>query len=394
MNLHTDVSGAVAAARNIAPLLAETSKDSENARQVDRRAVAALREAGLSRIMKPLDHGGAQLSLRAQIQSCVETARADSASSWLMMVCGAHDFVLGGFPEDCLQEVFKDNPDVLIAGTLAPQGKVTRAPGGWMLEGRWQFCSGVDHSPWLMFGALQADADTDPEPWGAVHLMVPKDQIEVIDTWHVLGMRGTGSKDVVARQVFVPEHRSVATPLLFTGRSPHARAAVYRLPVLPSLASMGAGSVYGIAERAYAAFIEKTRKRGDVLIGGSKAQHTGVQRRVAEARLELDAAGRLLDAICDRWDDLMAKDEGPLSPELRVRIRLDAAYVVELCRRAVDRIFAGSGAHGVYDDNELQRAHRDLHTASHHAIFDFDASAEFVGRTLLGVDLGPEHAIS
>ena len=67
------------------------------------------------------------MSLRAQIQSCIETARADSASSWLMMVCGAHDFVLGGFPEDCLQEVFKDNPDVLIAGTLAPQGKVTRA---------------------------------------------------------------------------------------------------------------------------------------------------------------------------------------------------------------------------------------------------------------------------
>ncbi|MGE3847454.1 MAG: hypothetical protein AB7I01_11250, partial [Gammaproteobacteria bacterium] len=84
----------------------------------------------------------------------------------------------------------------------------------------------------------------------------------------------------------------------------------------------------------------------------------------------------------------------PVAPALRVRIRLDAAYVVELCRRAVDRMFAVSGAHAVYDDSGLQRAHRDIHTASHHAIFDFDMSTEFVGRTILGVDLGPEHAIS
>jgi alkylation response protein AidB-like acyl-CoA dehydrogenase len=311
-----------------------------------------------------------------------------------MMVCGAHDFVLGSFSETCLEEVFADGPDTLIAGTLAPQGKVTRAEGGWILEGRWQFCSGVDHSPWLMFGAIQADAAEDPAPWGAVHLMVPKSAIEVIDTWHVLGMRGTGSKDVAAHRVFVPLHRSVPTPALFTGTSPHARSALYRLPVLPSLASMGAGSVYGMAERAYADYVERTRVRTDVLIGGGKARHTGLQRRVAEARLELDSARRLLDAICDRWDALHALDKPPVSPEMRVCIRLDAAYVVELCRRAIDRVFAVSGAHAVYDDSELQRAHRDIHTASHHAIFDFDMSTEFVGRTILGVDLGPEHAIS
>ncbi|MGE0858032.1 MAG: acyl-CoA dehydrogenase family protein [Gammaproteobacteria bacterium] len=384
----------VAAARHIAGLLAATTADSEAARRVAPAAVELLREAGLSRLLKPRARGGAELPLRAQIQSCIETARGDAAASWLMMVCGAHDFVLGGFSDACLDEVFASGPDTLIAGTLAPQGKVTRAPGGWRLEGRWQFCSGVDHSPWLMFGALQADAAEDAEPWGAVHLMVPKAEVEVIDTWHVLGMRGTGSKDVAAHGVFVPLHRSVATPALFTGTSPHARGALYHLPVLPSLACMGAGSVYGMAERAYDDYVARTRVRGDVLIGGGKAHHTGLQRRVAEARLELDSARRLLDAICDRWDELQALDNPPVAPALRVRIRLDAAYVVELCRRAVDRMFAVSGAHAVYDDSGLQRAHRDIHTASHHAIFDFDMSTEFVGRTILGVDLGPEHAIS
>ncbi|MBX9605012.1 MAG: hypothetical protein K2Y51_02235 [Gammaproteobacteria bacterium] len=384
----------VTAARDIAAGLSATTAESETARRVAPAAVALLREAGLARLMKPTARGGEELPLRAQVMSCVETARGDAAASWLMMVCGAHDFVLGSFPDACLDEVFATGPDTLIAGTLAPQGKVTRADGGWWLEGRWQFCSGVDHSPWLMFGALQGDAADDADPWGAVHLMVPKEQVEVIDTWHVLGMRGTGSKDIAVHRVFVPLHRSVPTPALFTGRSPHARSALYRLPVLPSLASMGAGSVYGMAERAYEDYVARTRVRSDVLIGGGKAHHTGLQRRVAEARLELDAARRLLDDMCDRWDELQARDEPPVSPEMRVRIRLDAAYVVELCRRAVDRVFAVSGAHAVYDESGLQRAHRDIHTASHHAIFDFDMSTEFVGRTILGVDLGPEHAIS
>lgn len=389
-----DALAPVTAARHIATRLATTTEDSETARRVAPAAVELLREAGLARLLTPRARGGAELPLRAQIQSCIETARGDAAASWLMMVCGAHDFVLGSFSDACLDEVFAGGPDTLIAGTLAPQGKVTRAPGGWRLEGRWQFCSGVDHSPWLMFGALQADTEDDPAPWGAAHLMVPKAQVEVIDTWHVLGMRGTGSKDAAVHGVFVPLHRCVPTPALFTGTSPHARSALYRLPVLPSLACMGAGSVYGMAERAYDDYVARTRVRGDVLIGGGKAQHTGLQRRVAEARLELDSARRLLDAICERWDELQTLDKPPVSPELRVRIRLDAAYVVELCRRAVDRIFAVSGAHAVYDDSGLQRAHRDIHTASHHAIFDFDMSTEFVGRTILGVDLGPEHAIS
>lgn len=389
-----EVAMAVNSARAIAPRLATSALRSEAARQVDADAVLALREAGLSRIMKPHRHGGAELPLRAQIEACIETARGCSAASWLMMVCGAHDFVLGSFPDTCLEDVWAGGPDTLIAGTLAPQGQARRAAGGWILNGRWQFCSGVDHSEWLMFGALQTDADSDPAPFGAVHMMVPKHEITVIDTWHVLGMRGTGSKDVAADNVFVPDHRALATPLLFTGRSPHASSALYRLPVMASLASMGAGSVYGMAERAYTDYVERTRLRQDVLIGGGKARHSGLQRRVAEARLELDSARRLLEFICERFDALQAADDGPLSPELRVTMRLDAAYVVEQCRRAIDRVFAVSGAHAVYDDSELQRVHRDVHTASHHAIFDFDLSTEFVGRTILGVDLGPEHAIS
>lgn len=384
----------VAAARSIVPEIAKTSIASEHARRLDPAAVLAMREAGLNRLLVPKRHGGLELPIRAQLLTCRETAHGCSATSWVQMVCGAHDFVLGGFPEECLREVYADGPDVLVPGTLSPQGTVRRVPGGWSLEGRWQFCSGVDLSPWIMIGSRQADAESDPDPWGAVHVIVPAQDVEIDDTWHVLGMRGTGSKDVVANGAFVPLHRSMATVPLFIGLSPHTPSAVYRLPVLPVLASMVAASVLGMAERGYEAFIERTRVRQDVYVGGAKSASSGIQRRVAEARAELDAAARLLEAICDRLDARMHEDRPPISHAERVRMRWDAAYLVELCRRAIERLFAAAGAHSVYDASELQRVHRDLNTAGHHAIADFDGSAELAGRSILGVDLGAEPAIS
>ena len=290
---HSEIDGYVAAARSIVPELAKTSAASELARQLDSAALRTMRNAGLNRLLVPKRYGGLELPIRAQLYTCRETARGCSATSWVQMVCGAHDFVLGGFSDECLREVFAEGPDVLVPGTLSAQGTVHRTPGGWLLEGRWQFCSGVDLSPWIMIGSRQIDAERDPEPWGAVHLILRKEDIEVDDTWHVLGMRGTGSKDIVAKGAFVPLRRSMPTVPLFTGVSPHASSPVYRLPVLPALASMVAATILGVAERGYEVFLERTRVRKDVYVGDAKAASAGIQRRIAEARSELDAASHL-----------------------------------------------------------------------------------------------------
>jgi alkylation response protein AidB-like acyl-CoA dehydrogenase len=379
---------AVAAAQSIGRRLEATAPHSERLRRLDDDAVAAMREAGLSRVLTPRRYGGYELPLRAQILSCAATARGCTAASWVQMVCGAHTFVVGGFPDACQKEVFGADPDVLIAGTLASQGTVERVDGGWLLDGRWQFCSGVDHSPWLLIGARQVKETEDPNRVTNAHVMVPTSDIEIDDTWYTLGMRGTGSKDIVAHRVFVPAHRAMPTGPLFLGCSPHAAGPVYRLPVLAALASMLAGTVLGMAEYGFERFVERTKARRDVYGGGSKAASAGIQRRVAEASAELGAARLLLDRICDRFDAAMAEDRPPLDVAVRARLRWDAAYVVELSRRAFDRLFAAAGAHAVYDPSELQRVHRDLHTASHHAIVDFDSVAELCGRLTLGLDPG------
>jgi alkylation response protein AidB-like acyl-CoA dehydrogenase len=379
---------AVERARKIVPRVAASSARSDALRRLDDDAVAALREQRLPSLFTPRRFGGAELSPRAHLLAVAELAHGCSAASWVLMVCGAHTFVVGRYPEQCQQEVFGSDPDVLIAGTLSPQGVVRATDGGWILKGRWQFGSGCDHSPWLLIGARVHEPKAGA--WKHVHVVVPARDIVIDDTWHTLGMRGTGSKDLVANDVFVPAHRAVPTTPTFTGDCPAASSAVYRLPVLGALSSMVAASVLGIAERGFELFARRARERRDPL-GGSKAANPVVQARFSESRAELQAARLLLVNICDRFDEVMQADAGPLPVEKRLEFRADAGYVVELCQRALARLFAAAGAHAIYDEpSELQRIHRDLGTATHHAIVDYDSISQLAGAVALGVDVGED----
>jgi 3-hydroxy-9,10-secoandrosta-1,3,5(10)-triene-9,17-dione monooxygenase len=379
---------AVERARKIVPRVAASSARSDALRRLDDDAVAALREQRLPSLFTPKRFGGFELSPRAHLLAVAELAHGCSAASWVLMVCGAHTYVAGRFPEACQQEVFGPDPDVLIAGTLSPQGVVRPADGGWILKGRWQFASGCDHAPWLLIGARVAEPK--PGEWKHPHVLVPARDIAIDDTWQTLGMRGTGSKDLVARDVFVPAHRAVPTHPTFVGDCPRASSAVYRLPVLGALSAMVAASVLGIAERGFELFATNARGRRDAR-DGTKAQSPVVQARFSESQAELKTARLLLLNVCDRFDAVMKADAGPLPVETRLGFRADAAYSVELCQRASQRLFAAGGAHAIYDEpGELQRIHRDLNTATHHAIVDYDSISQLAGAVALGVDVGED----
>ncbi|MFH1343716.1 MAG: acyl-CoA dehydrogenase family protein [Pseudomonadota bacterium] len=372
-------------ARAILPRLAATSDSSDRLRRLDDDAAAALRESGLARVLTPKKFGGFELSPSAHIWTCAELAQGCSAASWVLMVCVAHDYIIGRFSEECQREVYEGDADNLLAGALAPQGTIERVAGGWRLNGRWQFGSGCDHSPWFILGTKVID----PESNGYLnyHVMVPRADIEIDDTWHTLGMRGTGSKDLVVRDALVPDHRAMPTYPTFLGESPHAKTPVYRLPVYAGLSSMLSGSVLGMAERGIKHFIERTSAR-KTAHGMSKADNANMQQRVAESDAEIAAARRLLENICDRFDQAMETDQGPMSAGERVQFRWDAAYVVELSRRAIERLFAASGAHGIYEGNPVYRAYRDINTACHHAVIDFDTVSGLRGQMALLGDIG------
>ena len=215
--------------------------------------------------------------------------------------------------------------------------------------------------------------------------MIPRDKIEIDDTWHVLGLKGTGSKDLVAHDLFVPAHRSIETPALFGGTSPHAlnhRSNLYRVSAEAMLSLSVATAVLGSGKYALAQFILRTKERKVILTGARKADHAPTQVRLAEAAAEIHCAELLIQDALDELDRVMKLDVGQ-TLESRLQVKWQAAYAAELCRRAVTRMFTGSGAHAVYQSGALQTAFRNINVGAQHASIDFDTTAEQYGRLRL-----------
>lgn len=373
------------AVRSILPRIAATTHESDKMRRLSHDAANALRESGLTRMITPKQFGGYELSPSVHIRACADIASVCSAASWVLMVCVAHDFIVGRFPEECQKEVYEGDPDNLVAGSLAPAGVLDPVEGGWRLTGRWKFGSGCDHSPWFILGARLMNPK--PDEYVIYHVMVPRSDVVLDDTWYTLGMRGTGSKDLVVTNAFVPSHRVVPTYPTFLGLSPYAKAPTYRLSVYSGLPAMLSGSILGMAEAGLKAFVDATAVRLTPH-GVAKAKSPIMQKRLAESAAEIATARRLLEDMCDRFDALMAIDQPPMSAQDRIQMRWDAAYTAELCRRAIERLYAVSGAHGLYEGNPIYRAYRDIMTACHHAAIDFDTVSSLLGQFKLTGDLG------
>jgi alkylation response protein AidB-like acyl-CoA dehydrogenase len=385
MTESTDIEGFIAAAVNLTTELRTRAGESEQCRRLADESIAAMTKAGLFRILTPTAHGGSEAGLSAQVETLLVVSAADSAAGWVQLVSNAHAWMVGNFDPTCQEAVFA-GPSEVIPGTLASQGRAEPTDGGWLLNGRWQFASGADHGDWLMLGAGAKRSEANPG--GALHVVVPKDAMVIEDTWHVLGLRGTGSNDLVADDVFVPSEFAMSTATLFNGESPHGEphsTYLYRLPVLVCLSTQLAASVVGMGVAAYEAYLDRTSARREVYTGAAKAEKVGTQMRVAESKVELDQAHDLVRRLAARCDVVASTGER-LTIDERVEMKFHASYAVELTRRSVDRLFAGSGAHGVYNDSELQTRYRDVNSACHHAIVDLDGNLETYGRTLLGLD--------
>ena len=195
------------------------------------------------------------------------------------------------FPETAQDELKADDPDTFIPGTLASQGKAQLVDGGARVSGRWQFASGCDHGRWGLFAAMQSDST--PEDPQHVHVLVPSTDFTIEDTWYSMGLRGTGSKDVIMDDVFVPGYRTVPTGDLFEGVSEAACAHdsfVYQFPVLCSLTYLLTAAALALTRRIYGEYLDMTVSRRDRYDGSSKAKKAPNQVRIAESWAELQSA--------------------------------------------------------------------------------------------------------
>lgn len=372
---HDEIMARVAA---LAPGLAGDALACDTARRVIPSSMAAMVRAGLFRISAPSRVGGYELRVRTFHNAVTEISQSCPSSGWVLMVMDAHHHVMGSFPPEAQDEVFTIGGG-LVAGTLSWQGTATPASGGYRVNGRWQFGSGIDNADWVMLGCA------DPKGAPLVHVVLPVSDITVDDTWHVIGLQGSGSKDLVANNVFVPEHRTVNTLDLFGGRSPHSAmhpTNVYKISAQEMLSLSVTAGVLGSAKHARDAFVEHTRERRNVLTGARKAEHIPTQMRAAESAIEIHAAELLVADMHTEFERLMASGERTDSAH-RARYCWQAAYGVDICRRAVNRLYEASGAHAVYDGGAVQTAFRNINVAAQHASVGFDTGAEAYGKVLL-----------
>ncbi len=365
--------------------VARSADESEANRRLADEAMAALVDSGLLRLLVPARVGGTEGSLAEMVAAVRTLGTVDGAASWVAMVLLAHDWILGSFSEDAQDEVYADGPDTIVPGSLAPAGAATEVDGGWQISGRWPFASGAHHGHFYLLGSREpAAAATDVRRPRLVHLVVPRSDVAIDDTWHPLGLRGTGSCDVVADDTFVPRHRAMDSGELLAGRGPWSdrhRTNLYKTPILPGLAAHVAASTVGIAQGGLADAVDRYGTQRDAYLGSAKADRAGVQMRLAASTSELRSAELLLDDAVSLLVDAAAGDD---SRPLRARAKYQASHAIEIARRSLARVVNAAGGRAVFDATRLQRAFRDVTMASQHAVSDLDEVGIAYGRTLLG----------
>jgi 3-hydroxy-9,10-secoandrosta-1,3,5(10)-triene-9,17-dione monooxygenase len=375
---------AVRRARALGPMLRERAQRIEVDRRVSNESIEAINDAGLARILQPRRFGGYEISHDAAFDVAVEIASACGSTGWCASLLNVHDWWLAGFPEEAQHDVWGDTPDRNLAAMVYPTGKASPTDGGYKLSGRWAFVSGVDYSDWAIVAALVFGPQGPPHPR---HFLVPRKDYSVLDTWHNVGMRGTGSNDLAVDDVFVPAHRTITMDDFREGTTPGLQVnsgPLYRGAMICTFPHALAGPALGVARGAFAAWLEWTRDKQATSTGEAVAEWPHVQMRITQTEMELDAAEMLLRRNLD-----VIRQGGPNDPALRSRSFASYGHAVRTISHAVDTLFEMSGARGMRDENVIQRAWRDVHAIAAHVGLNTDLSGQSRGRFLLGLPRDP-----
>ena len=369
-------------------MLAEQAADCERNRRVSADVMEALREADLFRVLQPTQFGGCELGFDVMLDVGRQLGRGCGSTGWVFGVLSDHQWIVSLFPEQAQIDVWGEDQLTVISGSYAPAGKLEVVDGGYRLSGKWGFASGCDHTGWHLAGVMLPAADTDRPPTPGMAL-VPREDFRIEDDWFNVGLAGTGSKDVVLDDVFVPAYRTVTYASLAVGGANVHVAPIYQLPFAAVVPIGILSTTLGMTRSALDNFIEVTRDRvsvGGAMRGSSKAaESVTVQGSVAAAAAWLDAADCLVR------DDLLVAQAAvaagqSVSIAHRLRCRRDYALAVDLCVQAVNSLFASSGARGTHLGNPVQRAWRDINVAARHVGLSWDINRLPFGRDALGLE--------
>lgn len=333
-------------------------------------SAAALRRSGLMRMLQPAECGG-QEAHPCDFLEAVMAIRGCGAAAWVGGVVGLHPWQLAFVDRQVQQQVWGEDPDVWIASPYAPCGLATRVDGGYLLTGRWPFSSGTDHCQWVHIGGLIGDEQGQMVmPPRTGHFLLPRRDYTIVDdSWDVVGLRGSGSKDLVVDGAFVPDERVLSVPSLLAGTIAAETGRdepLYRLPLYSLFASALAASTVAIAENALDAHLDHARSRHNAM-GVAVKEDPHVLPFIGEAIAEVRACrSQLLFNLEGMFRTL--ERGGEVTTDERALVRADQVRCSWRATQAVNAVFHRSGGAALRMDKPLQRFWRDANASLTHAV--------------------------
>ncbi|MBK5007744.1 flavin-dependent monooxygenase [Pseudomonas sp. S60] len=373
----------------ILPAIAENAFKAEHDRSVPAENIALLKGIGMHRAFLPKQFGGMEISL-PQFAECVAVlAGACASTAWAMSLLCTHSHQMAMFPAQLQQEVWGLDADATASSSIAPFGRTEEVEGGVKFSGEMGWSSGCDHAEWAIMGFRRPNHEGTQDYCFAV---LPRSDYHIRDDWYAVGMRGSGSKTLIVRDAFVPEHRIQKAKDMMEGKSAgfglYPDSKIFYAPYRPYFASGFSTISLGIAERMLEVFREKTRNRVRAYTGVAVGAATPALMRLAESTHQVAAARALLEKSWDEIAQYSERHEYPSRATLAFW-RTNQGYAVKMCIQAVDRLMEAAGGGAWFESNEMQRLFRDSHMTGAHAYTDYDVCAQILGRELMGLEPDP-----
>jgi alkylation response protein AidB-like acyl-CoA dehydrogenase len=370
----------------MAPIIREHARDMEHNRRIARPVLDALFAAGFQGLFAPRSLGGLEVDPLTAFLVVEEVARADSAAAWSLQSGNVNAWWASRLPQQAIDEIYHGNANsVLVGAAFHPPQQAIEVEGGYRVTGRAPLASMIQDTRWMIFSAFIMDGGQPRmTPFGPamIGVVVPTADLQVIDTWHTLGMRGTDSNDAAFTNLFVPAYRTFAVVPEYE-RGPHYKGPLYRFPAVPIIALFSVAVLLASARNAIDAMRDLAQKK--VPMGSMKSLRDRgvVQAGLAEAIALVGSARTWYsDVLRSSWERTLSGERHSL--EHRAEVLLAGVHAAQSAAQATGIVHRLAGTTGIYSASPLERALRDTHTLRNHG-FVSESKAESAGQVYLGL---------